>query len=114
MPLKKKYILVIAVDMAAFLLFVLTSFFQWQLFAQNSGSQLIIHLTRTEWGFSSLTIQNFSYNYSNGTTTATSGLITYLNYPYIIAYFFLIENIVLVVNLLRNKEAKTDKRTMKT
>ena len=97
------------IDVILFLLFIIASYLQWQLFAYDSNSPLVIHLTNSQWSLSSLTIQNFSYNYSDGTTISTSGLITYVNYPFLIGFSFMLFNILLMVNLLRNREAKAIK-----
>ncbi len=95
---------ILIIESVVFLLFTLTSFFQWELFAQTSYQT--VHLTKTDWSFVVIRVQDFSYDLTTGTIAPNSGVVTYLNYPYLIMWFFLPLNLILIASILRSKESK--------
>ena len=104
--MRKYAVVMVVVDVVLFLLFVLSSFYQGQLFSQTFYTPM--HLTKSEWGFVTITVQNFNYYALNGTMTPTSAPITYPNYPFIISYIFMIANIMFTITLLRETRKKQE------
>ncbi len=102
--MQKKFILILVVEAIVGLVIIVTAHFQTDLYSQTSYQT--IHLTQTEWDIITIRVQDWTYSPTNGTAIPTSGFVTYPNYPFIVLWFFLPLNFVLIVNLLRSKETK--------
>ena len=100
--MRKYYVMAIAVfDIVLFALFLFSSSFHGDIFGQTSYSTT--HLTRTDWGYFTITVHD--YYYADGTLTPSSGISVYLNYPFILSFIFMSVNMLFAIVLL-SKESQ--------
>ncbi|MCW8802582.1 MAG: hypothetical protein OQK81_04420 [Candidatus Bathyarchaeota archaeon] len=98
--MKHYAVLVLVINLVLFLLFVLTTFHQVEMFNQEHHSSNI--LTRVNWGITSITIQNY-YLHTDGTVSPAAGFSIYPNFPFMVGVFFMVVNTILVLSFFRWK-----------
>ncbi len=102
----RKYAIVMTlVDIVLFILFLISAFVQGGMFSQSSYGTA--HLTKSSWGFFTVDVQNFDYDYLNGTIRPTSGINTYPNYPFIVSFIFMIANIMALAYIRKSPKDKS-------
>ena len=98
--MKRYAALVFGINLVLFLLFVLMSVHQAEQFNQEHHSSNT--LTRVNWGFTSITVQNY-YLHSDGTVSPAMGLSVYPNFPFMTGVFFMVVNTIFVLIFFRWK-----------
>jgi hypothetical protein len=101
--MKRYAVLVFVINFVLFLLFVLTSFHQVEMFNQEHHSSNI--LTRVNWGFTFITVQNY-YLHIDGTAIPSAGVSIYPNFPFMTGVFFMVVNTILVLSFFRWRKAE--------
>jgi hypothetical protein len=100
--MERKYAVLLAVNVVLLMVFAFGSQYLETLFYQPTYHST--HLTRTEYGLFTLTVQD--WNYVNGAFTPTSDSITYPNYPAILFYVSFLINGAFLASQLRRKKQK--------
>jgi hypothetical protein len=101
--MRRYAVMVLVINFVLFLLFVLTSFHQAEIFNQEHSSTNI--LTRVQWGFTSTTVQNFAVT-SNGTVIPAAGISMYPNFPLMTGVIFMVVNTVFVLSFLHKEKSE--------
>ena len=101
--MKRYAVLVLVINLVLFLLFVLTSYHQVEMLNQEHHSSNI--LTRVNWGFTFITVQNY-YLHTDGTVIPSAGVSIYPNFPFMTGVFFMVVNTIFVLSFfLKNKSS---------
>jgi hypothetical protein len=98
--METKFAVLLSINVVLLAIFAFSSLYLESLFFQPSYHST--HLTRTEYGLFTLTIQD--WNYTNGAFIPTSDSIIYLNYPAILFYVSFLVNGLFFASQIRGKK----------